>query len=56
MTERVAFLMKDLVLLGVSVYLLRQDVIRVSLANSTTSDSAAALRYDLSPTGVMEGH
>jgi uncharacterized membrane protein YkgB len=31
MTERVAFLMKDLVLLGVSVYLLRQDLIRVSL-------------------------
>jgi uncharacterized membrane protein YphA (DoxX/SURF4 family) len=31
MTESVAFLMKDLVLLGVSVYLLRQDVIRVSL-------------------------
>jgi hypothetical protein len=28
MTERVASLMKDLVLLGVSVYLLRQDVIR----------------------------
>lgn len=34
MTERVAFLMKDLVLLGVSVYLLRQDVIRVSLAKA----------------------
>src|ERR1700740_2322251 len=33
MTERVAFLMKDVVLLGVSVYLLPQDVIRVSLAN-----------------------
>src|SRR6201981_181927 len=34
MTERVAFLMKDLVLLGVSVYLLRQDVMRVSLAHA----------------------
>jgi uncharacterized membrane protein YkgB len=45
MTERVAFLMKDLVLLGVSVYLLRQDVIRVSLslAKTTSSDSTAAL-------------
>ena len=30
MTETVAFLLKDLVLLAVSVYLLRQDVIRVS--------------------------
>jgi uncharacterized membrane protein YkgB len=56
MTERVAFLMKDLVLLGVSVYLLRQDVIRVSLANTTTSDSTTALRPDFSLTGVMEGH
>ena len=54
MTERVAFLMKDLVLLGVSVYLLRQDVIRVSLANTTSSDSSAALLRNLSPTGVME--
>src|ERR1700757_2554794 len=53
MTERVAFLMKDLVLLGVSVYLLRQDVIRASLANRT-SDSTAALRQDPSPTRVME--
>jgi uncharacterized membrane protein YkgB len=32
MTETVAFLLKDLVLLAVSVYLLRQDVIRVSVA------------------------
>jgi uncharacterized membrane protein YkgB len=54
MTERVAFLMKDLVLLGVSVYLLRQDVIRASLANATSSDSTAAFRQDFSPTGVME--
>jgi uncharacterized membrane protein YkgB len=30
MTERIAFLMKDLVLLAASVYLLRQDLIRVS--------------------------
>jgi uncharacterized membrane protein YkgB len=34
MTERVAFLMKDLVILGVSVYLLRQDVIRVALTDA----------------------
>jgi uncharacterized membrane protein YkgB len=31
MTENVAFLMKDLVLLAVSFYLLRQDVIRLSV-------------------------
>jgi uncharacterized membrane protein YkgB len=56
MTEKTAFLMKDLVLLGVSVYLLRQDVLRVSLANPTSSDSTAVLRQDPSPTGAMEGH
>jgi uncharacterized membrane protein YkgB len=55
MTERVAFLMKDLVLFGVSLYLLRQDVIRVSLAKTTSSDSTAALRQDPSLAGVMEG-
>jgi uncharacterized membrane protein YkgB len=32
MTEKVAFLMKDLVLFAVSFYLLKQDVMRVSLA------------------------
>jgi uncharacterized membrane protein YkgB len=47
MTERVAFLMKDLVLLGVSVYLLRQDVIRASVAMTTSSELASALRRDL---------
>src|ERR1700757_220879 len=50
MTERVAFLMKDLVLLGVSVYLLRQDVIRVSVANTTASDSIAVVRQHPPPT------
>src|SRR6266550_4598297 len=30
MTERVAFLMKDLVLLAVSFYLLKQDIVRVT--------------------------
>ena len=55
MTETTAFLLKDLVLLAVSVYLLRQDVIRVSLANRTSSASTAALRQEPSPAGVMEG-
>jgi uncharacterized membrane protein YkgB len=55
MTEKVAFLMKDLVLFGVSLYLLRQDVIRVSLAKTTSSDSAPALRQEFSPTGVIVG-
>jgi uncharacterized membrane protein YkgB len=54
MTERVAFLMKDLVLLGVSVYLLRQDVIRVSSANAISSDSTATFRQEFSPPGVMQ--
>jgi Predicted membrane protein len=36
MTERVAFLLKDLVLLAVSFYLLRQDVVR--LANAAHHD------------------
>jgi hypothetical protein len=30
MTERVAFLMKDLVLLAAPIYLLKQDVVRVA--------------------------
>jgi uncharacterized membrane protein YkgB len=45
MTEHVAFLMKDIVLFSVSVYLLKQDVMRV--ANSTRQRlevSAAVLR------------
>ena len=37
MTETVAFLLKDLVLLAVSVYLLRQDVIRVSVETEQLS-------------------
>jgi uncharacterized membrane protein YkgB len=55
MTEKVAFLMKDLVLLAVSVYLLRQDVIRVSLFETPASDSRAAVRQDASPTGAIGG-
>jgi uncharacterized membrane protein YkgB len=43
MKENVAFLMKDLVLLAVSFYLLKQDLLRLSLAqHQATSPSAAA--------------
>ena len=42
MTETVAFLMKDLVLLAVSVYLLRQDVVRVSQSEKESSPAVAA--------------
>ena len=42
MTETVAFLLKDLVLLAVSVYLLRQDVIRVSAVSESFSNLLSA--------------
>jgi uncharacterized membrane protein YkgB len=42
MTETVAFLLKDLVLLSVSVYLLRQDVIRVSVVSESSSKPGSA--------------
>jgi uncharacterized membrane protein YkgB len=42
MTETVAFLLKDLVLLAVSVYLLRQDVLRVTLSTKEPSPAVAA--------------
>jgi hypothetical protein len=41
MTEEVAFLMKDFVLLAVSLYLLKQDLLRLSLEYRETSPSAA---------------
>ena len=41
MTEKVAFLMKDFVLLAVSFYLLKQDLLRLSLRYQETSPSAA---------------
>jgi uncharacterized membrane protein YkgB len=43
MTERVAFLMKDFVLLAVSFYLLKQDLLRLSLVayRETVSSSTA---------------
>jgi len=55
MTEKVAFLMKDLVLFAVSFYLLRQDVIRISLFNSAASASRTTTRQDADPAGVADG-
>ncbi len=47
MTETVAFLMKDLVLLAVSVYLLRQDVLRVAQSTQSSPQLATAqLQHD----------
>jgi uncharacterized membrane protein YkgB len=42
MVGNVAFLMKDVVLLAASVYLLRQDVLRVSQSAKESSPAAAA--------------
>jgi uncharacterized membrane protein YkgB len=42
MVGNVAFLMKDVVLLAVSVYLLRQDVLRVSQSAKASSPAVAA--------------
>src|SRR5262245_3001857 len=47
MTERVAFLMKDLVLLTVSLYLLRQDVIRASRSSTEASGFRTRIRQDV---------
>jgi uncharacterized membrane protein YkgB len=41
MAGNVPFLMKDVVLLAVSFYLLRQDVLRVLLAAQQNHDTAA---------------
>ncbi len=41
MTEKVAFLMKDFVLLAVSLYLLKQDLLRLPLEHRETSPSTA---------------
>jgi len=40
MTEKVAFLMKDLVLLAVSFYLLKQDVVRALISGRDLKDSS----------------
>src|SRR5215831_13150511 len=55
MTEKVAFLMKDLVLFAVSVYLLRQDVIRASLFKTAASESSTTIRHYASPTETVAG-
>jgi len=55
MTEKVAFLMKDLVLLAVSVYLLRQDVIRTACSRRAASDSMTTIGEDASPGGAVGG-
>jgi uncharacterized membrane protein YkgB len=53
MTEKVAFLMKDLVLFAVSVYLLRQDLIRASHFKTAASGSGTTLLRDAGPTRVV---
>ncbi len=50
MKENVAFLMKDLVLLAVSFYLLKQDLLRLSLAQYQETTPSAA-----SPTEISSG-
>jgi uncharacterized membrane protein YkgB len=47
MTETAAFLMKDLVLLAASFYLLKQDLLRVSLSAANRT-SPATLRHEIS--------
>ena len=57
MTETVAFLLKDLVLLAVSVYLLRQDVIRLSVVSEGFSKLvSAAFQPGTSSVEVTRGH
>jgi uncharacterized membrane protein YkgB len=55
MTETVAFLLKDLVLLAVSVYLLRQDVIRVILSEHSSRPASTPFQPDMSSLGVTHG-
>ena len=55
MTEKVAFLLKDLVLFAVSVYLLRQDVIRASLFKTSASESSTTICQDATPTEIAGG-
>jgi uncharacterized membrane protein YkgB len=43
MTETAAFLMKDFVLLAVCVYLLKQDLVRVSLSASNSDEPSETL-------------
>jgi uncharacterized membrane protein YkgB len=55
MTETVAFLLKDLVLLAVSVYLLRQDVTRVILSERSSRPASTPFQPDMSSLGVTRG-
>ena len=57
MTETVAFLLKDLVLLAVSVYLLRQDVISVSVLSEGLSNPVSTpFEHDTSSLEISRGH
>ena len=57
MTEHVAFLMKDLVLLAVSFYLLREDVKRVShAAKESVRSDETLLQNDASLAQVGRAH
>jgi uncharacterized membrane protein YkgB len=55
MTETVAFLLKDLVLLAVSVYLPRQDVTRVILSERSSRPASTPFQPDMSSLGVTRG-
>jgi uncharacterized membrane protein YkgB len=48
MKENVAFLMKDFVLLAVSFYLLKQDLLRLSIAQSQETTPSAAAPIEIS--------
>ena len=52
MTERVAFLMKDFVLLAVSVYLLKQDLLRLSIRHSLSGAVSGSPELSVSPQTV----
>jgi uncharacterized membrane protein YkgB len=49
MTERVAFLMKDFVLLAVSVYLLKQDLLRLSIEQPLSGGASRTHELSVSP-------
>ena len=53
MTETAAFLMKDFALLAISFYLLKQDLVRVSLSASNTDEPSETL--DTAHTQRMTG-
>src|SRR5690348_7983481 len=52
MTERVAFLMKDVVLLAVSIYLLKQDLLRLSIGQPLSSTVSRPHESSLYPETV----